>query len=144
MAPNQSFWRSILSSIIRCPIARMNPSLTGETQNATFTFVMLKRPLMVNQGQRSRCTITNWAMVNTFVYRQAGPMSNRYGDMGHFHFRDHEMTSSRSCKVSNCFWRILKVPIVFHSNHILILHHQEGIGDLHIPDLQLTIKGHSR
>ena len=47
----------------------------------------------VNQGQRSRCTFINWAMVNIFVHRHPGPRSNRLDDTGHFHFRDLGMTS---------------------------------------------------
>ncbi len=35
-------------------------------------------------------------MVNIFVHRHPGPRSNRLDDMGHFHFRDLEMTPSRS------------------------------------------------
>ncbi len=42
--------------------------------------------------------------------------SNRLDDTGHFHFRDLEMTSSRSSKVK--FRKAdIDFPIVFHSNH---------------------------
>ena len=42
----------------------------------------------------------------SFVHRHTGPRSNRLDNTGHFHFRDLEMTSSRSSKVN--FLRILK------------------------------------
>jgi len=82
-------------------------------------------------------------MLNIFVHRHPGPRSNHLDDTGHFHFRDLEMTSSRSSKVK-FFWRILKgryrLPIVFHSNHMLISHHEEDIGDFHFLDLEMTLK----
>ncbi len=56
----------------------------------------LEVTLKVYQGQRSRCTFINWAMVNNFVYRHHGPRSNRLDAMLDFHFRDLEMTPSRS------------------------------------------------
>jgi hypothetical protein len=33
------------------------------------------------------------------------------------------------------------LPIVSHSNHMLISHHQEDIGDFHTRDLEMTPKG---
>ena len=41
--------------------------------SAIFTFVTLKWPLKVNQGQRSKCIFISWAMMNIFVYRHPGP-----------------------------------------------------------------------
>ena len=39
---NSIIWRSRSSNEIRCPIASMDPSLTGETPHTIFTFVTLK------------------------------------------------------------------------------------------------------
>ncbi len=81
-------------------------------------------------------------MLNIFVNMYPGPRSNRLDDTGHFHFRDLEMTFSKSSKVK--FWKVdIDFPIVFHSNHMLISHHQEDIGDFHIRDLEMTLKGQS-
>ncbi len=79
-----------------------------------------KWPLKVNQGQSWRCTFINWAMGNIFVHRHPGPRSNRLDDTGHFHFRDLEMTPSRSSEVKFVcgFWKAdIDFPIVFHRNH---------------------------
>ncbi len=46
-----------------------------------------------------QCTFINCAKVNIFVHRHPGSRSNRLNQMGYFHFRDVEMTSSRSPKV---------------------------------------------
>ncbi len=76
-----------------------------------------------------------------------GPRSNRLDDMDHFDFRDHEMTPPRSSKVKLVcgFWKPeMNFPIVFHSNHMLISHRQEDIGDFHIRYLEMTPKGQSR
>ncbi len=35
-------------------------------------------------------------------------------------------------------------PIVFHSNHMLISHHEEDIDDFHIHDLEMPPKDQSR
>ena len=86
---------------------------------------------------------TKSAMVNIFVYWHPDPRSNRLDNTGHFHFRDLEITSSRSSKVK--FWKAdIDFPIVFHSNHMLISHRQENIGDFHIRDFEMTPKGQSR
>jgi hypothetical protein len=66
-------------------------------------------------------------MVNIFVYRHPGPRSYRWDDTGPFHFRDLEMTSSRSSKVKFVcgFWKWkadIDFPIVSHSNHGSIKH----------------------
>jgi len=101
----------------------------------------------VIQGQRSWRTFTKSARMNIFVHRHPGPRSNRLNDTGHFHFRDIEVTLSWSSEVKlYCgFWRSdLNFPIVFHSNHMLISHHQEHIGNFHIRDFEMTPKGHSR
>ncbi len=60
----------------------------------------LKWPVKVNQGKSSRCTFINWAMVNIVVYMHSWPRSNREDATGQFHFRDLEVTSSRSSKVN--------------------------------------------
>ncbi len=88
-------------------------------------------------------------MGNIFVHRHPGPRSNRLDDMGHFDFRDLEMTPSRSSKVKFfcVFWKSdINFPIVFHStgNHMLILYQQDDIGDFQIRDLEMTLKGQSR
>ena len=71
-------------------------------------------------------------MPNIFVHRHPGPRSNRLDDTGQFHYRDFEMASLRSFKV-NCFCRVGKVdidfPIVFDTNHMLISHDEEDIGE---------------
>ncbi len=54
-------------------------------------------------------------MVNMFVYRHPGPRSNRLDDTGHFHFRDLEITPSRSSAdngVSTIGLVVEKLPIV--------------------------------
>ena len=134
-------------STSQCFIVTIYISRTVKTIWAIFTFVTLKWPLKVHQGQRSRCTYINWAKMNIFVYRHPGPRSNRLDDTGHFHFRDLEMTASRSSEVNFfCgFWKAdIDFPIVFHSNHMLISHHEEVIGDFHIHDLEMTPEGQSR
>ncbi len=86
-------------------------------------------------------------MGNIFVHKHPGPRNNRLDDTGHFRFRDLEMTPSRSsdAKFSCGFWKSdINFPIVFHSNHMLISHPQEDIGDFHIRNLEMTHKGKSR
>ena len=54
------------------------------------------------------------------------------------------MTSSWSFEVKFLagFWKSdINFPIVFHSNHMFISHHQEDISDSHIRDLEMTSKG---
>ena len=82
-----------------------------------------------------------------FCYRHLQSTGNGLAAMNDFHFRDLEMTPSRSSKVKFfCgFWKSdIDFQIVFHSNHMLISHHQEDIGDFHIRDLEMTPKGQSR
>jgi len=57
---------------------------------------------------KSLRTFTKWAMVNIFVNRHQGPRSNGYDATLDFHFRDLEMTPSRSSGVK-FFNGILKV-----------------------------------
>ena len=58
----------------------------------------------------------------------------------YFHFRDPKVTSSRSNFVCR-FWKAdMDFLIVFHSNHMLILHYQDDIDDFHIRDLEMTPK----
>ncbi len=78
-------------------------------------------------------------MVNIFVYMHPGPRNNRLDDTGYIHFRDFD----RSSEVNLFgFWKTdINFPIVFCSNHMLISHHQEGIGDFHTRDLEMTPKG---
>ncbi len=92
----------------------------------------LKCPVKVNQDQRSSCTFINWAMLNICVHMHLGSRSNRLDDTRHFHFRDLEMTSSRSSKVKFLcgFWKAnIDFPIVSHSNHGSTSHRLATIHD---------------
>jgi len=130
-----------------------------ETPHALFTFVTLKQPVnvnpmshcvwtlkwpvKVNQGQRSRYTFINCAMVNISVNMHLEHRSNRQDDTGPFPLSWLEMISSRSSKVK-CFcgfWKAhIDFPIVFHSNHMLISHHKEGISDFTFVTLKWPLK----
>jgi len=72
----------------------------------------------VSQGQWSRSTFINLAMVNIFVLRHSGPRSIRLDDMGHFEFRDLEMTQSRSSEV-----KLSMNNVNTNVNLMLILHY---------------------
>ncbi len=84
--------------------------------------------VMTLKGQSrswSRWTVINLAIVNIFVSRHPERRSNRLDDTGHFHFRDPEMTSSKSSEVKffGGFWKAdMDFPIVSHSNHGSISH----------------------
>jgi len=74
-----------------------------------------------------------------------GPRSNRLDGTGHFHFRDLEVVKVTRGQFFCGFWKPdINFPLVFHSNHMLISHHQEDIGDFYIRDLEMTPKGQSR
>ena len=108
----------------------------------------LKWPAKVNQGQKSRCTFVNWAMVNISVYRHHGPGTTDRTIRPIFTFvtLTIEMASWRSFKVNFCgFWKSgIDFLLVFHSNLMLISHHQEDICDFHIRDPYMSPKGQSR
>ncbi len=92
------------------------------------------------------CELGN--MVNISVYRHHGPITTDRTIRPIFTFvtLTIEMISLRSSKVKFfCgFWKSgIDFPLVFHSNPMLISHHQEDIGDCHIRD-QMTPEGHSR
>ncbi len=82
-------------------------------------------------------------MLNNFVHMHPGPRSNSSDDTGHIHFRDLERSSEVKF-VCGFIKSDINLPIVFHSNHMLISHRQEDIGDFHTRAIVMTPKGQSR
>jgi len=78
---------------------RQNKKLSSCWMDRPFRDLQVSPIYMVAQGQRSWRTFTKWAMLNICVNRHHGPRSNATLD---FHFRDLEMTPSRSSGVKFC------------------------------------------